>query len=86
MKLPLRSSVMAATSSISLALESLCVVVEALAKLPNSKERAAVLDGVRGCNHAVERWSRHPPTAEENERVTTRIASLHAAAVRLLGG
>jgi hypothetical protein len=74
---------MPAVRRISLALKSLHALVDALDKLPESKERAAVLAGVHECKEAVERWHQQPPGFAENEQVMGRILKLHVAATWL---
>lgn len=70
---------------ISTALKSLRVLSRALDGLPDSMERAEVLDGALDCIEEVARWRQQPPTLEESERVMIRLLKLHVTAVRLRG-
>lgn len=68
---------------IAFALKSIHALVDALARLPESKERAAVLAGVHECEQAVAGWHQRPPSPVEHEHVMNRILKLHVAATWL---
>jgi len=65
------------------ALNAIRLVLDLLASLPDSTERADAIRDAHACEHEVKHWSTAPPTDADRAGMMRRVLTLHLIAAKL---
>jgi len=71
------------TARTLVALDALEVALAHIAQLPECAESEELLMKAFMLQREVKKWTDHPPTSDEREKMMKRVLSLHIAASRL---
>jgi hypothetical protein len=70
----------------SLALDAVHAAIDALARAPDSEEKARLLEEARACETVVEGWRDATPSPNDREVTMRRILALNVAVAKLQRG
>ncbi len=70
-------------SKLDLLLDSIVVVLRALATMPSTPEVRELVDRALDSERMVKAWPRQPPTPDEREAMMRKVLGLHTALTKL---